>query len=195
MYLRTRYKKYTAPEQRSGAVVLYEALFFGFRVAVDAAVNAALAVCKPEHMLELLFRGGDAPGIFAADDAGDRLWKGGMNFLHPLAVPDDVHGDLRRDAAQHVVVEVDDLVHFQNIFPAVFRAGGVFDERHLAFKVVELQIMVKLHAPPGGDVVDDDAVYNAADNHIDGHSFQSSMPSNAMMSAMRIYLPFRTCLK
>lgn len=69
-----------------------------------------LPVGEPEDVGELLLDGGDAAGVFAADDPGDGLGEMGMDLFHALAPPDDVHSDVRVDIAQHIVVEVNDLV-------------------------------------------------------------------------------------
>ena len=125
-----------------------------------------LPVGQPEDVGQLLLDGGDAAGILAANDPGDGLGQVGVELLHPLAPPDDVHGNVGVDVAQHIIVEVDDLVDLQNVLLAVLAAGGVLDHRHLALQLVQAQVPVQVHAPPGGDVVDDDAIDDGSNDHL-----------------------------
>ncbi len=89
-----------------------------------------------------------------------------MHLLHLFPVADDVDGDLRGDEPQGVHVEVDDLAHLDDIFFAELSAGRVFDDGHLTLELVELQIVVEFHAAAGGDMVDNETVYDSAYDHV-----------------------------
>ena len=101
-------------------------------------------VGQPENMRKLLLNGCDTARVFTADDTRNRLWEVGMNFLHPLSAADNIDGNVRINITQHVVVQVNDLIDFQNIFFPILAAGGVFDDRHLTFQLIQAQIPVEV---------------------------------------------------
>lgn len=140
--------------------------FFSPGVAVDAAISAFFLVGQAENLRQLLLDGGDAARVFAAEDALQRLWQLGMKFFCALGVMDDIDGDMRIDVAEQVEIEVDNLADFENIFLAQLAGAGVFDDGDLAIQLVELQIFVNLHGFACGNVVDNNAFGNGADNHV-----------------------------
>ena len=105
-----------------------------------------------------------------------------------LPVLDDVDGNARVDVAEDVEVQVNDLSDLDDILFAHFRAFRVFDHGYGAVQLIQPEDPVDIHAPPRGDVVQYDSVFDLSDDH----AFTSS---NFMMRAMRIYFPFATCLK
>ena len=84
-------------------------------------------VGQPENMRKLLLNGCDTARVFTADDTRNRLWEVWMNFLHPLSAADNIDGNVRINITQHVVVQVNDLIDFQNIFFPILAAGGVHE--------------------------------------------------------------------
>ena len=68
--------------------------------------------------------------------------------------------------------------------------GDVLDDRDGTVQIIEVQQLIQPHPATRGDVVDDDAVTDGIDVHIVPASL-----SSFNISAMRIYLPFATCLK
>ena len=139
-------------------------------------------------MLQLLLRGGDAAGVLAADDVGHALGQGQVLALDQLAVADDVDGDAGIDVAQHIEVDVDDLADLDDVLLALLLALGVLDHGHGAVQLAQVQDVVDVHAAARSDVVEHDAVANLSDNH-------TATSRSFRISAMRMYLPLRACLK
>ena len=75
-------------------------------------------------------------------------------------------------------------VDLDDVLFAHLGAHHVFDDGHRAVEPFKAQQVVKAHALPGGDVVDDNAVLDGVDVHSLPASFKS-----LRMSAMRMYLP------
>ena len=167
-------------------------LQIGFGFAVRAAVDSVLSVGKPEFMDDFLLGCGDAAGILAADDVFEGLRHVDAPLFHQRAVADEVHRDAGVHEAQHVEINGDVGIDLDDVLLAGAVADGVFDDGHGGVQGVEVQKLVDPHAPPGGDVVDDDAVLDGVDVHARP---SLSMPSSLRISAMRMYLPFSTCLK
>ena len=140
-------------------------------------------------MLQLLLHRGDAPGIPAADDPPDLRGQLQAALFRPDPIADNVHGDARSQIPQHREVQVHVCVDFQDVLFAHFFALGVADDGHLAVQFIQFQCLVNLHAAPGGDVVQHNAVLHCVDVHA------SASFSSFKIRAIRMNLPFRTCLK
>ena len=116
-----------------------------------------------EHMVEVVFDGGDAARVLAVNDIGDCLWDLQFHFLHRFAVFDDIDGGVRIDEAEEVVVDVNDLVDFDDVFFAHLQTEGVHNEGHVVVGVFEVQVVENGHAISGFDVVNDDTSFYTVD--------------------------------
>ena len=133
---------------------LFTILFFTIHTPVDFM----FLIGKHEHMGQLLLDGGDAAGIFAADDVGDFLRQAQRLFLRNLSVPNNIDSDFMFDKAQHIQIDrVQAPFYFNNILAPHFRAAGILDNRHLTVQMAQSQMLVDVHTFPGRDMVQDDA--------------------------------------
>ena len=71
-----------------------------FLLAVHAAVSLGRLICQIEDVRQLLFNGGDAARILAADHVGDLFRQLQRFFLGDLVVTDDIDGDVVVNVAQ-----------------------------------------------------------------------------------------------
>ena len=88
-----------------------------------------------------------------------------MAALGDDAVVDDVDGDAGIQVAQHIQIDVHVGADLDNILLAHLGAVGIFDQGHGAVQLAQIQNIVDVHAVAGGDVVQDDAVFNVSDFH------------------------------
>ena len=87
-------------------------------------------------------------------------------------------------------IYVDGGVDLDDVLAAQFAGDYVGDHGHRRVQVLQPQQAVQFHSAARGDVVDDDAVPDGINVHNVPASFKS-----IKIRAMRIYLPFSTCLK
>ena len=76
----------------------------------------------------------------------------------------------------------------QELLARVSVVHGVLDKGDLILGVLQIEIAEYLHAFARGDMVDNDAVCDCSYDHY-------STSNSLRISAIRIYLPFLTCLK
>ena len=114
-------------------------------------------------MREVVFHRGDAARVLAADDVLHGVGDLQFHFLDCLAVLDYVDRCVRVDEPEEVVVDVDDVVDFDDVFLAHLLAVGVADERDIIIGRVKVQIVEHLDAVSGGDVVDYNSFFYACD--------------------------------
>ena len=150
-------------------------------VAVKASVFA-LAV-KQEDMLQLLLGAAYAAGIAAADNVAQSLGQLNVLFLGDDAVFYNINGNMGADVANNVKINVKAAVYLDNVLAAHNLTGGVLDKGNRAVQSVKLQQLIELHCLTGGNVVNNDTVYNAVYLHI-------STSRSFMIRAMRMNLPF-----
>src|SRR5699024_1016817 len=134
-------------------------------LAVQAAVDPALPVGELEHLGQLLLHGGDAPGAFAVDHIGDGLRQLQLALFHPLPVLDDVDVDIAVHISDDIPVQVQVPVDLDDVLPAQLGADHVFQDGHGAVQIHKAQDLVELHGLTGGNVVDDDSVFDGVDDH------------------------------
>ena len=132
-------------------------------VAVLTAVGAFLLVNEVEYMREVVLHGGDAARVFATDDVFHAVGHFQFHLLDGLPLLDDVHRGVRVDQTEEVVVDVDDIVDFDDVFLSHLFAVGVADERDIIIGLVKVQIIEHLDAVAGGNVVDDNTFFYTGD--------------------------------
>ena len=142
---------------------LVQGLIFRLAFAVNAAVDAFFPVGEFEDLGQLLFGGGDAAGVGAADDAGDIFGDIQMLALDGFAVADDIDGHIRVNVADRVKIQIDDLVDFDDVLFAHFYAVRVLDDGDRTVQLRQIQDIIQRHALTGGDMVDDNAVIDGID--------------------------------
>ena len=103
-------------------------LLFMLCVAVCASVNSVFFIDQFELMYDFLFYGSDASRVFAFYDAGQGFRQLQMFLFVELAVFYDVHSDVAVDVAQYIKVQFHQLIDFDDVFFAVFRAGCVLND-------------------------------------------------------------------
>ena len=129
--------------------------------AVFAAVDLFILICEDEDVIQTLFDGSDAAGIFAMNDIFDFFWKRQRFLGDNLAVFDDVYGDIVVDDGQYVKVKsIDVAFHLQNVLFAHLVASGIFDDGDRTVQLVQLQMMVDGHAFSGFDMIEHEALFN-----------------------------------
>ena len=132
--------------------------------------------------MDPLLGGGDATGILADQDIRQGLGKGDLLLFDDLFVADDAHRGLGADEAHQVHIQLYGGVDLDDVLFAKLGAIHVLQNRHGAIEGAQPQHMVEGHGLPCGDVVDDDAVFDAVDSHTcTSRSFK--------ISAIRINLP------
>ena len=99
-------------------------------------------VGQREYLRKLLFHGGYAARVFAVDDIFDPRRELELALFHLLAVLDEVHRNARVNIANHVPVQVQNAVNFDDVLAAKLIADNVFEQRHRAIELVELQYLI-----------------------------------------------------
>ena len=126
-----------------GCVLLFfQSGVFCLCLAVQAAVCACRRVGQREYLRKLLFHGGYAARVFAVDDIFDPRRELELALFHLLAVLDEVHRNARVNIADHVPVQVQNAVNFDDVLAAKLIADNVFEQRHRAIELVELQYLI-----------------------------------------------------
>ena len=128
----------------SARLVLFR--FSVFLFAVHAAVSLGLLICKVEDVRQLLFDGGDAARILAADHVGDLLRQVQSLFLNDLVVTDHVYGDVVINVTKYIKVDVvDRSLYFDDVLTTHFAAACIFDDGYLAVsKTVKTKVIVNV---------------------------------------------------
>ena len=133
----------TATGEAGGCVLLFfQSGVFCLCLAVQAAVCACRRVGQREYLRKLLFHGGYAARVFAVDDIFDPRRELELALFHLLAVLDEVHRNARVNIANHVPVQVQNAVNFDDVLAAKLIADNVFEQRHRAIELVELQYLI-----------------------------------------------------
>lgn len=126
-----------------GCVLLFfQSGVFCLCLAVQAAVCACRRVGQREYLRKLLFHGGYAARVFAVDDIFDPRRELELALFHLLAVLDEVHRNARVNIADHVPVQIQNAVNFDDVLAAKLIADNVFEQRHRAIELVELQYLI-----------------------------------------------------
>ena len=132
-------------------------------VAIFATIGALLLVHEMENVREIVLHGSDAARVLAADDILHSVRHFQLHLLDGLPLLDDVHRGVRVDQPEEVVVDVDDIVDFDDVFLSHLLAVGVADERDIIIGLVKVQVIEHLDSVAGGNVVDDNTFFYAGD--------------------------------
>ena len=149
--------------RRSDGGILQLALLF--RVAVSAAIGVLDGVAEQEDGVQLGLRHGDAAGVLAVDDVHQLLGQLQVLLGNPLTVADNVDGDVGVDVAQHVQIHLHGRVDLDDVLFAHAVAADVLDDGHGAVQLIQVEVLVDVHALASLDVVQDHAVLDAVDIH------------------------------
>ena len=126
-----------------GCVLLFfQSGVFCLCLAVQAAVCACRRVGQREYLRKLLFHGGYAARVFAVDDIFDPRRELELALFHLLAVLDEVHRNARVNIADHVPVQIQNAVNFDDVLAAKLIADNVFEQRHRAIELVKIQYLI-----------------------------------------------------
>lgn len=121
----------TTTGEAGGCVLLFfQSGVFCLCLAVQAAVCACRRVGQREYLRKLLFHGGYAARVFAVDDIFDPRRELELALFHLLAVLDEVHRNARVNIADHVPVQIQNAVNFDDVLAAKLIADNVFEQRH-----------------------------------------------------------------
>ena len=108
-----------------------------------AAVDLTLLVGKEEYLIESLLDRGDTARVFAGDDIHELLRKIQILLCDDRSVLDDIDRDAVVYAAKHVQIQlVDRAFDLDDVLFPHLVAVRIFDDRHAAVHLVELQIFV-----------------------------------------------------
>jgi len=132
-------------------------------VAILAAVGAFFFVHEMEDVREIVLHRGDAARVLATDDIFHSVRYLQLHFLNGFPVFDDVHRRIRVNQSQEIIVDVDDIVDFDDVLFAHLLAVSVADERNIIIGFVKVQIIEHLDAISGGNVVDDNTFFYTGD--------------------------------
>ena len=163
----------------------YLMLFGSFLIAINAAIDLMSGVGQLKLMDKLLLHGGDTTGIFAFQNTENLFRKGQSATFGNFSVPDDIHSDAGVDVTQHIEIDVHDLINLDDIFATHFGTGSTFNHGYGAVQIAQLQNAINLCTAAGGDMVQNDPVFDLSDDH----TFTSK---SFRISAARIYFPFST---
>ena len=126
-----------------GCVLLFfQSGVFCLCLAVQAAVCACRRVGQREYLRKLLFHGGYAARVFAVDDIFDPRRELELALFHLLAVLDEVHRNARVNIADHVPVQIQNAVNFDDVLAAKLIADNIFEQRHRAIELVKIQYLI-----------------------------------------------------
>ncbi len=114
-------------------------------------------------MVEIGLHGGHATGVLAPDDVGHFLRHLEFDLLDGLAILNDVDRGVGVNQSEEVVVDVDDIVDFDDILLAHFLAVGIADERYIIVGLVKVQIVEHGDAVACLDVVDNNTFFYTID--------------------------------
>ena len=127
----------------SGCVLLFfQSGVFCLCLAVQAAVCTCRRVGQREYLRKLLFHGGYAARVFAVDDIFDPRRELELALFHLLAVLDEVHRNARVNIADHVPVQIQNAVNFDDVLAAKLIADNIFEQRHRAIELVKIQYLI-----------------------------------------------------
>ena len=133
----------TATGFAGGCVLLFfQSGVFCLCFAVQAAVCACRRVGQREYLRKLLFHGGYAARVFAVDDIFDPRRELELALFHLLAVLDEVHRNARVNIADHVPVQIQNAVNFDDVLAAKLIADNIFEQRHRAIELVKIQYLI-----------------------------------------------------
>ena len=133
----------TATGFAGGCVLLFfQSGVFCLCLAVQAAVCACRRVGQREYLRKLLFHGGYAARVFAVDDIFDPRRELELALFHLLAVLDEVHRNARVNIADHVPVQIQNAVNFDDVLAAKLIADNIFEQRHRAIELVKIQYLI-----------------------------------------------------
>jgi len=132
-------------------------------IAIFATIGALILIHKVEHVVKIGLYGGHATRVLATDNVGHLCRNLQFHLLDGLPVLNDVDCGIRIDKSEEVVVNIDDVIDFDNVLLAHFLAIGVHDEGHVVFGLVEVQIVEHRDAVSCLDVVDDNTFFYTID--------------------------------
>lgn len=144
----------------------FDCIFFGlfkFFLAVDASVGLFLRICQGEDLSEFLLDGSDTARILALDDIDDLFRVGKILFLGNLAAADHIDRDLLADKTEHIKINRNIGLNLDDVLLAHLAACGIFDDGHLAIQLIQLEVIVNIHALSGRNMIDDITVFNSTD--------------------------------
>ena len=101
---------------------------------------------------------GNASGIFALYNTNYFFGQFKADFFRNLTVLNNVDGNVGVNVAQHIIVQVDDLVDLQDVLFSVLAAGGILDDGHFAVHAVQAQLFIQVQTLTSRDVVDDELI-------------------------------------
>ena len=104
-------------------------------------------------MNDFLLHGGDAARILALHHVLQLCRELQVALFVQLAVFYDVYGDVAVNVAQHIVVQIDGFVDFDNVLLAVFGTVGVLNDGHAVADLVQAQQFIYHHALSCFDMV------------------------------------------
>ena len=115
-------------------------------------------------MVQFLFNGSDAARIAAFCHIFDFLWKRQAFLFHNAVVFDDVDRDIMINEPQRFQVNgVDGTFDLDDVFFSHLVAAGIFNNGNAAVELVQVQVLIDLHAPAGLNMVQHEAFTQSAD--------------------------------
>lgn len=139
-----------------------------FLFAVFAAVNLFFFVCQNKNVLQLLLDRRDAPWISAVDDISDFGREMKPLLFYDFSILDNIDSDIVVDKAKYVKVhKINRAFNLHNILFSHLAAFGIFDNRHTAVQLVQMEVLVYVHAPSGLDVVQYETFLDTSPLHQD----------------------------
>ena len=98
-------------------------------------------------------------------DVHQLLGQGNVLLLHADTVTDDVDGDVGVHIAQRIQIHFHRRVDLDDVLLVHAGAADVLDDGYAAVQLVQMQILVDVHALAGPNMIQDHAVLNAVNIH------------------------------
>ena len=137
--------------------------FAGFLFTVLTAVDLLFLVGEYEDMGKLLLYGSYTAGIPALDDVLDLAGQDQLLFVHDFAVLDYIDRDIVVDKAKDIKIhKINGAFDLHDILLTHLAALGVFDDRHAAVQLVQMEVFIDIHAPSGLYMVQHETFFNTS---------------------------------
>lgn len=133
-------------------------LSLGTAFAVKAAIYPSFPVRQLEYMRQFLLGRCDAARIPAFYDVGHAFWKPYGKFTVQLTIANDINRDVRIHIAQHIKINIYDLIDLNNILSPHLAARHILENRYGTFHPVQSKDGIQFHGQPRLDVVKDNSV-------------------------------------
>ena len=135
-----------------------------FFFAVFTAVGLSFRIGQDKHVVQSLLDRGDTARIFAADNIFDLFRKVKLPFFYNFLILDDIDGNVVVDKCQHIQIhKINGTLYFHNILFTHFIAFCILDNGYAAVQLIQIQILIDIHAFAGLNMIQYKSLGNTSD--------------------------------